>query len=104
MSYYDRYIKFRTPNSVSPMPFIKISEKSTDIMDVYRKGVDRMDVISNKYYGSPFYGWLIMLANPQYGMEFDIPDNSIIRIPYPLNDSIQVYIDQVIKYKELYGE
>jgi len=104
MSYYDRYSNFRKPNSVSPMPFIKIPEKTTDIQDVYKKGTDRMDVISNKYYGNPFHGWLIMLANPEYGMEFDIPDNTIIRIPYPLNESLQQYIDQVKNYKELYGD
>ena len=104
MSYYDRYINFRTANSVSPMPFIKIPEKTTDIKDVYHKGRDRMDKISNKYYGNPFLGWLILLANPEYGMEFDIPDNTVIRIPYPLNDSLQQYIDQVNNYKKLYGE
>jgi len=104
MNYYDRYINFRGQNTVNPMPFIRIPEKGTDIMDVYSKGNDRMDKISNKYYGTPFFGWLIMLANPQHGMEFDIPDNTIIRVPYPLNESLQHYIDQVNKYKDLYGE
>jgi hypothetical protein len=29
---------------------------------------------------------LILWANPEYFLEFDIPDNAVIRVPYPLND------------------
>jgi hypothetical protein len=43
------------------------------------------------------------LANPQYGgVEENIGDKEIIRIPFPLRDSLQQYIDQVNKYLTLY--
>ena len=45
------------------------------------------------------YGWLILLANPDYGgMEFDIPDNTVIRIPFPLMDTLREYQQKVDQY------
>jgi len=45
-----------------------------------------------------------MLANPQYGgVEGDIPNNEIIRIPFPFKDSLQQYIRAVQRYETLYG-
>ena len=44
-----------------------------------------------------------MQANPQYGsIEFEIPDKSVLRIPYPLNQSIQDYRASIEEYKKLY--
>ena len=64
-----------------------------------------MDKLSQQYYDNPYHGWLIMLANPQYGgVEENIPDNEIIRIPYPFRDSLQQYIEAVNEYERLYGE
>ena len=61
--------------------------------------------MSQEYYGSPTFGWLIMLANPQAGsLEFDIPDNFFIRIPYPLISSLQDYKRGVELYNLYYGE
>ena len=32
---------------------------------------------------SPYFGWLIMQANPEYGgSEIDIPDNTTLKIPF----------------------
>jgi hypothetical protein len=51
-----------------------------------------MDKISQQFYGTPFFGWLIMAANPEFGgLEFNIPDSSILTIPYPLLSSLQDY-------------
>jgi len=48
---------------------------------------------------------LIMLANPALGsLEFEIPDNSIIRIPFPLINTLQDYKKSVELYKLYYGE
>jgi len=104
VEYFDRYSEFKIDGEVKPLPFIKISPKSTDKIIPYLKNRDRMDKLSQLYYNNPYYGWLIMSANPQYGgLEFDIPNNEFIRIPFPLKPSIQQYIEQVNNYKSLNG-
>lgn len=102
--YYDRYGDFKKRGEYEFIPFIKLRKKSSDIKLVYKKDSTRLDVISNRYYGEPFYGWLILMANPQYGgLEFNIPDGTTIRLPYPLSDTLQEYQTKVEEYKKLYG-
>ena len=103
-SYYDRYQRFKVNGKYKMIPFIKITPKPTDKTIVYFSERTRMDKLSQKYYDNPYHGWLIMLANPQYGgVEENIPNNEIIRIPFPFRDSIQQYIEAVKKYETLYG-
>jgi hypothetical protein len=46
-----------------------------------------------------------MMANPQFGgLEFNIKDREVIVVPYPFESAIQRYINEVKKYKLLYGE
>ena len=100
--YYDRYQNFKINNEVKPLPFIKIPENTSDIFIEY-KSRTRLDIVSQRYYGVPYYGWLILQANPQYGgLEFDIPDRCIIRVPYPLITAIQAYQQSVDAYNVLY--
>jgi hypothetical protein len=102
--YYDRYQKFKIDGTYKPLPFIKIDRKPTDKTVVYRSQFSRLDKLSQTYYGNPYHGWLILLANPQYGgVEENIPDDEIILIPFPFRDSLQQYIDKVEEYKNLYG-
>ena len=102
--YYDRYKKFRENGEVKPLPGIIITPDPNDKQARYKAGKSRMDILSQEYYGNPYHGWLIMLANQQWGgMEFDIPDNTVIRIPFPFTNAIERYILQVNKHKELYG-
>ena len=102
--YYDRYQQFKVDGKYKPLPFIKIKPKSSDKTVLYEKQISRMDKLSQLYYGNPYHGWLIMLANPQYGgVEGDIPNNEIIRIPFPFKDSLQQYIRAVQRYETLYG-
>ena len=83
---------------------IKIEPKNSDKTVVYNAQRTRLDKLSQQYYDNPFHGWLILLANPIYGgVEENIPDKEIIRIPFPLTDSIQQYIKAVEKYKLLNG-
>lgn len=97
-NYFDRYGQFKVNGQFTYIPFIKLRKKNSDIKIVYKK-TKRLDRISNEYYNSPYYGWLILLANPQYGgMEFDIPDNSVIRIPFPLMDTLREYQQKVDQY------
>lgn len=104
-SYYDRYDLFKNAGVITPVIGIKIPEKSTDKQVLYKLGETRLDVLSQRYYNSPYYGWLIMLANPQYGgLEFNIPDRSVIRIPFPFQTSLEQYVNAVNQNFKLYGE
>jgi len=102
-SYYDRYQNFRFNNQVKVLPFIKIPTFPNDILVEYTERT-RLDILSNNYYGSPYYGWLIMQANPIYGgLEFDIPEGTTIRIPYPLTSALQAYQRAITNYNVLYN-
>lgn len=102
--YYNRYQSFLIDGKFKPLPFITLDTKPTDKSVVYRSQFSRLDKLSQTYYDNPYHGWLILLANPQYGgVEENIPDDEIIVIPYPFRDSIQQYINKVQEYKTLYG-
>ena len=102
--YYDRYQDFRFNNQIKTMPFIKIPNQATDILIEYKSNRTRLDIVSNTYYGVPYYGWLIMQANPQYGgLEFDIPEGSVIRIPLPFLAALNSYQQAVKNYDVLYN-
>ena len=89
---------------MKPIPCIRIPVGSNDKTVIYKTGETRLDILSQRYYNNPYHGWLILLANPQYGgLEFEIKDRDIIRIPYPFEDAIDRYINSVNIYKELYG-
>ena len=105
MQYYDRYKDFRVNGEVKPIPFVLIQSIDTDKQYVYKQGQTRLDILSQKYYNNPYHGFLIMLANPQYGgLEFNIPDNEIIRIPFPFKSALERYESSVKLYKSLYGD
>ena len=104
MAGYDRYSQFRNGDEIDIVPFGSVRKKNTDYYEIYRKNKSRLDIISNKYYNSPDYGWLILQANPDVGsMEYEIPDGTLLRIPYPLAVSIQDYRDSIEEYYRLYG-
>lgn len=104
-SYYDRYKDFRVNGEIKPLPGIILEPISSDKQHLYKLGLTRLDKLSQNYYNNPYHGFLIMLANPQFGgMEFNIPDNELIRIPFPFNTAIERYNEAVKKYKLLYGE
>lgn len=102
--YFDRYSEFRYNGIMKTLPGITIPQSSGDKSIVYKLGSTRLDKLSNDYYNSPYYGWLIMLANSQYGgLEFNIPDLSVINVPYPFESAISRYITEVNNFKALYG-
>ncbi len=103
--YFNRYDYFLEDGEHKIVPGIEIPQKSTDKFFKYKKGKDRLDKISQEYYGTPLFSWLIMTANPKLGsVEFEIPDNSIVRIPFPLINSLQDYKKGVELYRLYYGE
>ena len=102
--YYDRYRGFKKNGLTSTLPFIKLTPKQSD-KQVVTDSRTRFDKLSQLYYGNPYHGWLILLANPQFGgLEFDIPEETVILIPFPLDFSLEQYQNQVDNYKKLYGE
>ena len=99
---FDRYSRFRIDGKITKVPIVTLTEKSSDCFEVYKAGITRLDNLSYKYYGDSNYDWLIMMANKQYGsLEFEIPDGAELRIPYPLNVSIDSYELSIRKYYEL---
>jgi hypothetical protein len=104
-SYYNRYQDFTTDGQFKIVPGINLPIKTTDKYVVYKKNKTRLDKISDETYGTPLFGWLILIANPSAGsLEFQIPDNYILRIPNPLISSLQDYKRDVELYKLYYGE
>ena len=103
--YFDRYQFFINDGNFRIVPGIEIPIKGTDKYIQFKKGKDRLDKMSQEYYGTATFGWLILTANPTLGsIEFEIPDNSFIRIPYPLISTLQDYKRGVELYNLYYGE
>jgi hypothetical protein len=103
--YFNRYEYFDVDGESKIVPGIELPIKGTDKFTQYKKSKHRLDKLSQEYYGTPLFGWLIMMANPTLGsLEFEIPDNSIIRIPFPLINSLQDYKKNVELYRLYYGE
>lgn len=101
---YNRYSSFNINGRNSNVPFIKITKKNSDKEEVYKLGFTRLDLLSEKYYKNPNYGWLILLANPEFeGLEFKIKDNETIIIPYPLEITLKEYKEKIDKYIKYYG-
>ena len=104
-NYYDRYQEFVDDGKFRIVPGIEIPIKGSDKYIQFKKGKDRLDKLSQNYYDSPTFGWMILLANPLAGsLEFEIPDNFFLRIPFPLVSSLQDYIRGVELYNLYYGE
>lgn len=102
--YFNRYYNFLINGKQTVVPFVKIPAKSTDKRYYYKQGVSRLDKISQEFYNTPLFGWLIMAANPSYGgMEWSIPDNTLLTIPFPLIASVQDYEAELNNYFFYYG-
>jgi hypothetical protein len=103
--YFDRYQFFIEEGNFKIVPGIEMPIKGTDKYLNYKKGKTRLDKVSQDFYGTPVFGWLILQANPQVGsIEFEIPDNTILRVPFPLTSSLQDYKRGVELYNLYYGE
>ena len=104
LQYYNRYSDFLINGEQTVVPFIPLPAKSSDKSHIYIVGQSRMDKISQQYFGSPFFGWLIMQANPEFGgLEQNIPDGSLLTIPFPLVASLQDYKNELNNHFFYYG-
>jgi hypothetical protein len=71
--------------NMAVMKMIKIDRRQTDKFIIFDTG-NRLDMVSNDYYGNPNYYWIILMANPKYSMPDQIQNGDQIRIPLPLSD------------------
>ncbi len=103
--YFNRYEFFENDGDFKIVPGIEIKITSSDKYVQFKRGKDRLDKFSQEYYGTPVFGWLILQANPTAGsIEFEIPDNFLLRIPFPLVNTLQEYKRNVELYNLYYGE
>jgi hypothetical protein len=89
--YYNRYNNFVVNGQQTVVPYVNLRSKSTDKRFIYKVGQSRLDKISQQYYGTPYFGWLIMMANP------------ILTIPFPLVASLQDYNNALNNHFFYYG-
>ena len=105
LQYYNRYSPFLVNGEQTVVPYINLPAKSSDKRYIYKVGISILDKVSQQHYNSPFFGWLILQANPQYtGFEFNIPDGAVLTIPYPLLTSLQDYKNELDNYTFYYGK
>ena len=103
--YYNRYTDFNVNGENLTVPFIKLPSLSSDKKTIYKVNSSRLDKMSEQYYGSPYFGWLILQANPQVGgLEWDIKDGQVLIVPFPLVASLQNYKQAVDDYFFFYGK
>jgi hypothetical protein len=104
LQYFNRYSDFLINGQQTVVPYITLQPKSSDKAHIYIVGQSRLDKISQQYYNTPFFGWLIMQANPQYsGLETNIPDGAVLTIPFPLVASLQDYKNNLNNHFFYYG-
>jgi hypothetical protein len=92
--YYNRYQNFILNGTQRNIPYVKLPPKSTDKVQIYRVGITRLDKVSQTFYGTPYFGWLILQANPEYG-------GSEI---FPLTSSLLDYKSALDNYSFYYGK
>ena len=103
--YYNRYKQFTINGKNITVPFLGLPSKPSDKKVIYKIGKSRLDKLSQLYYNSPYFGWLILEANPGIGsIEWDIPDGRLLTVPYPLIASLQDYKQRADNYFFYYGK
>jgi hypothetical protein len=104
MQFYNRYQTFLVEGEQTTVPFVTLPRRSSDQNYIYKKNKSRLDKISFEKYGTPTFGWLIMMANPKYGgLEWNINDGDPIVIPFPLVQALQDYKSALDTHFFYYG-
>ena len=91
-----RYAKLKVNGEMRSFPKVKINIRSTDIYVTYNPSKTRLDRMAADAYGDDTLYWIILLANPQYYMEFDIPSGAVIRIPNPIADVLTEFNSKIL--------
>jgi hypothetical protein len=102
--YWNRYSEFLLNGEQTVVPYINLPQKTTDKVYIYKVGKSRLDKVSQEYYNSPYFGWLILQANSQFaGLENNIYDGALLIIPFPLLPSLQDYKAELENHFYYYG-
>jgi hypothetical protein len=102
--YYNRYTDFLINGDQTVVPYVSLPRKSSDKSYIYKVGKSRLDIVSQEFYNTPYFGWLILQGNPEFGgLENNIPDGTILTIPFPLIPSIQDYNAALENHFYYYG-
>ena len=80
------YKSLKVNDVLKDMPPVKISNRKTDKYVPYKREFMRLDYLAGEVYLDETLWRLILWGNPEYFLEFDIPNNAIIRVPFPLNE------------------
>jgi hypothetical protein len=104
MQYFNRYQKFLINGQQTVVPYVDIGIRTSDQRYIYMKNKSRLDKISLEKYNSPYFGWIILAANPNYGgLETNIPDGAVLIIPYPLINALKDYKSAIDTHIFYYG-
>lgn len=75
-------------------PKINLSDNENDVTIIWDSKEYRTDQLSNKYYGTPFFDFIIKEKNAHLGVdEWEWENGSLITIPLPLNRVVQEYFN-----------
>jgi len=83
------------------MPPIEIDNRQTDKRIIYNKELNRLDRIAGDSYEDETLWKVILWANPEYEYEFDIPNNTVIRVPWPKIEVLNEISKKIINNKNL---
>jgi hypothetical protein len=102
--YWNRYSEFLINGEQTVVPYVQLPQKTTDKAYIDTVAKSRLDKVSQEYYSSPYFSWLILQANPQFGgLENNIYDGAILIIPFPLLPSLQDYKAALENHFYYYG-
>ena len=102
--YWNRYSQFLINGEQTVVSFVQLPQKASDKAYIYKVARSRLDKVSQEYYNTPYFGWLILQANPLYGgSELSIPDNAVLNIPFPLDSSLLDYNSALEFHYYYYG-
>jgi hypothetical protein len=91
----------RVDGTLESFPPIQIDIRVTDKKILYNKNLNRLDRMAGDFYEDESLWKVILWANPEYEYEYDIPDNTIIRIPWPKNDVLDEVSLKIVTTKDL---
>ena len=102
--YYNRYSEFLINGEQTVVPYVNLPQKPSDQSYIYNVAKSRLDKVSQEFYNSPYFSWLILQANPQFlGLENNIYDGAVLTIPFPLIASLQDYKSSLENHFYYYG-
>lgn len=97
---YNFYSLLKDNDKLKNMPPVTIKNRASDKSVTYNKQLNRLDNIAGDVYQDETYWKLILWANEQYFLEFDIPDNTVIRVPFPLQDVLNEVNTNIVSERD----